>query len=180
MNLFIFRGSSRITTDPIMGQSTSFFMSADNRSFAIHLERIYWRRKQDNATALNPISRQRAYLVPQWESFLMIAQKWWVYWQCHLIIGCTTSSSVKTTSKWQCIDSTHMSIPNKRLSYVVSNLWYLYNLLCSSHSAIFAGGEHMKAGKCNRTHHDHDHPRFRFLPASIWGGMHPYHHAITD
>jgi len=31
-----------------------------------------------------------------------------------------------------------------------------------------------------QTRHTHDHPRFRFLPVSIRGGMQQYHHAMKD
>jgi len=29
-----------------------------------------------------------------------------------------------------------------------------------------------------RYEYTHYNPRFRFLPVSVWGGMHPYHHVI--
>jgi len=45
------------------------------------------------------------------------------------------------------------------------------------HIAIFAE-QHMKA--YNRMHHDHDHPRFRFVPVSVRGGMQQYQNAIKE
>ena len=63
---------------------------------------------------------------------------------------------------------------------IYKELRNLYNLLCSSCSAIYAA-RWINSFKYIPSHYMvYDHSHFRFLPLSAWGGMQLYHHAIKE